>query len=139
MSVGCSCYQHSRDFAHQQALNCCKWCTVQLGGVAAEALDFQAGCTLSISDCTHVQGPHLVKQPFHLHLLLDRWVGILAWGEGWHNNHHAFEFSARHGLEWWQVDITWMIIKTLQTFGLATNVRLPTEKQKARLAFPKTA
>lgn len=25
------------------------------------------------------------------------WVGILAWGEGWHNNHHAFEFSARHG------------------------------------------
>lgn len=27
------------------------------------------------------------------------WVGILAWGEGWHNNHHAFEFSARHGLE----------------------------------------
>lgn len=35
------------------------------------------------------------------------WVGILAFGEGWHNNHHAFEFSARHGLEWWQVDVTW--------------------------------
>lgn len=67
------------------------------------------------------------------------WVGILAWGEGWHNNHHAFEFSARHGLEWWQVDMTWYIIKALQTVGLATNVRLPTEKQKARLAFPKTA
>eukprot|EP00878_Enallax_costatus_P002339 GHUV01002515.1.p1 GENE.GHUV01002515.1~~GHUV01002515.1.p1 ORF type:complete len:452 (+),score=101.72 GHUV01002515.1:137-1357(+) len=67
------------------------------------------------------------------------WVGIIAWGEGWHNNHHAFEFSARHGLEWWQIDITWMIIKALQTVGLATNVRLPTEKQKARLAFPKTA
>ena len=31
------------------------------------------------------------------------WVGILAFGEGWHNNHHAFEFSARHGFEWWQV------------------------------------
>lgn len=27
------------------------------------------------------------------------WVGILAFGEGWHNNHHAFEYSARHGLE----------------------------------------
>lgn len=36
-------------------------------------------------------------------LLACRWVGILAFGEGWHNNHHAFEFSARHGLEWWQV------------------------------------
>ena len=30
------------------------------------------------------------------------WVAVLAFGEGWHNNHHAFEFSARHGLEWWQ-------------------------------------
>jgi stearoyl-CoA desaturase (delta-9 desaturase) len=66
-------------------------------------------------------------------------VGILAWGEGWHNNHHAFEFSARHGLEWWQLDITWYVIKGLQTLGLATNVKLPSEKQKARLAFPKAA
>lgn len=63
------------------------------------------------------------------------WVGILAFGEGWHNNHHAFEFSARHGLEWWQFDMTWMIISALQAVGLATNVKLPTEKQKARLAF----
>jgi len=63
------------------------------------------------------------------------WVGLLAWGEGWHNNHHAFEFSARHGLEWWQFDMTWMLIKGLQTVGLATKVKLPTEKQKARLAF----
>jgi stearoyl-CoA desaturase (delta-9 desaturase) len=68
-----------------------------------------------------------------------RWVGILAWGEGWHNNHHAFEFSARHGLEWWQVDMTWYIIRGLQAVGLAKNVKLPTEKQKARLAFPKAA
>eukprot|EP00882_Tetradesmus_deserticola_P003323 GHRQ01003519.1.p3 GENE.GHRQ01003519.1~~GHRQ01003519.1.p3 ORF type:complete len:164 (+),score=72.92 GHRQ01003519.1:1407-1898(+) len=67
------------------------------------------------------------------------WVGILAWGEGWHNNHHAFEFSARHGLEWWQVDMTWYIIRGLQAVGLAKNVKLPTEKQKARLAFPQAA
>lgn len=64
------------------------------------------------------------------------WVGILAWGEGWHNNHHAFEFSARHGLEWWQVDVTWGLIWGLQQLGLATNVKLPTEKQKEKLAFP---
>lgn len=53
-----------------------------------------------------------------------------------HNNHHAFEFSARHGLEWWQFDMTWIVIRSLQAVGLATNVKLPTEKQKARLAFP---
>ena len=63
------------------------------------------------------------------------WVGILAFGEGWHNNHHAFEFSARHGLEWWQVDMTWYIIVALEKLGLASNVKLPTERQKERLAF----
>ena len=37
-------------------------------------------------------------------------VGLLALGEGWHNNHHAFPTSARHGLRWWQIDIAyWMI------------------------------
>ena len=44
-------------------------------------------------------------------------VGILAFGEGWHNNHHAFEFSARHGLEWWQVDMTWYLIWGLKKVG----------------------
>lgn len=63
------------------------------------------------------------------------WVGILAYGEGWHNNHHAFEFSARHGLEWYQFDMTWMIISALQAVGLAQNVKLPTEKQKDKLRF----
>ncbi|MBE9076128.1 fatty acid desaturase [Romeria aff. gracilis LEGE 07310] len=52
------------------------------------------------------------------------WVALLAFGEGWHNNHHAFQYSARHGLRWWEVDLTWMIIRTLQTFGLANKVKL---------------
>jgi stearoyl-CoA desaturase (delta-9 desaturase) len=65
------------------------------------------------------------------------WLGILAFGGGWHNNHHAFEWSARHGLEWWQFDMTWLLIKFLETCGLATNIKLPSEKQKARLAFEK--
>ena len=37
------------------------------------------------------------------------WVGLVAWGEGWHNNHHAFQRSARHGHEWWEVDATWVV------------------------------
>ena len=41
-------------------------------------------------------------------------VGILAFGEGWHNNHHAFEDSCRHGLKWWQVDVTWYLILLLE-------------------------
>lgn len=61
------------------------------------------------------------------------WVGILAFGEGWHNNHHAFQFSARHGLEWYQWDPTWYTIRALQFVGLARNVKLPSEQKKASL------
>ena len=53
------------------------------------------------------------------------WVAILAFGEGWHNNHHAQPRAARHGWRWWQFDQTWILIKTLKAFGLVGNVKLP--------------
>ncbi|CAF2127757.1 hypothetical protein IGI04_011939 [Brassica rapa subsp. trilocularis] len=62
-------------------------------------------------------------------------VAALAFGEGWHNNHHAFEFSARHGLEWWQLDMTWYVVRFLQAIGLATDVKLPSEAQKQRMTL----
>jgi stearoyl-CoA desaturase (delta-9 desaturase) len=55
--------------------------------------------------------------------------GVLSHGEGWHNNHHAFPTSARHGLKWWQFDLSWVIIRAMQVTGLAWNVKLPSEKQ----------
>ncbi|MCP4798025.1 MAG: acyl-CoA desaturase [Phycisphaeraceae bacterium] len=58
-------------------------------------------------------------------------VGVLALGEGWHNNHHAFPTSARHGLEWWQFDSSWLVIRGLQAIGLVRNVRVPTAERKA--------
>jgi stearoyl-CoA desaturase (delta-9 desaturase) len=51
--------------------------------------------------------------------------GFLAQGEGWHNNHHAFPTSARHGLEWWQLDTTWLVIRGMELLGLAWNVQVP--------------
>ncbi len=53
------------------------------------------------------------------------WVAVVTYGEGWHNNHHAFQFSARHGLKWWEIDVTWMTIQLLSKLGLATKVKLP--------------
>ncbi|MFM7846355.1 MAG: acyl-CoA desaturase [Planctomycetota bacterium] len=53
---------------------------------------------------------------------------LLAWGEGWHNNHHAFPTSARHGLEWYQFDTSWIVIRTMEILGLAWNVRVPSER-----------
>jgi stearoyl-CoA desaturase (delta-9 desaturase) len=59
----------------------------------------------------------------------NNWIfGILGHGEGWHNNHHAFPTSARHGLKWWQIDLSWVIIRSMELCGLAWNVKLPSEK-----------
>jgi len=53
-------------------------------------------------------------------------MGLLGFGEGWHNNHHAFPTSARHGLRWWQFDITWILIRVMEVTGLVWKVRVPT-------------
>ena len=52
-------------------------------------------------------------------------IAIVSLGEGWHNNHHAFPTSARHGLRWWQFDASYVVIRALSWFGLARNVRVP--------------
>jgi stearoyl-CoA desaturase (Delta-9 desaturase) len=53
-------------------------------------------------------------------------VGLLGFGEGWHNNHHAFPRSAFHGLRWWQFDLSGYLIWTLERVGLAQEVyRVP--------------
>jgi len=51
-------------------------------------------------------------------------VAALSFGEGWHNNHHAHPTSARHGLAWYEVDISWMTIRLLQTLGFAKGVKV---------------
>ena len=53
------------------------------------------------------------------------WVALLTYGEGWHNNHHAFQTSARHGLRWWEMDTTYVAIRVLSALGLAHSVKLP--------------
>jgi stearoyl-CoA desaturase (delta-9 desaturase) len=60
------------------------------------------------------------------------WVGLLAWGEGWHNNHHAHPVSARHGLAWYEIDLNWYGIRTLQVLGLARDIytaKLPARRR----------
>jgi fatty-acid desaturase len=52
-------------------------------------------------------------------------VGFLVSGEGWHNNHHADPRSARHGHKWWELDVTWLMIRALMAAGLASDVVRP--------------
>ena len=107
------------------------WPALVWGGFVRLAIVWHI--TWSINSFCHIYG----KQEYDTKdLSKNNWVfGLLAWGEGWHNNHHAFEYSARHGLKWWQMDITWMLIRGLQKVGLATKVKLPSEETKRRLAF----
>jgi fatty-acid desaturase len=51
------------------------------------------------------------------------WVAALTGGEGWHNNHHAYPVSARHGLAWYEIDINYYTIWILGKLGLATDIR----------------
>lgn len=57
-------------------------------------------------------------------------LGFLGSGVGWHNNHHTFPWSARAGLEWWQLDKAWIIIYLMKTCGLVWDVKVPTHQQR---------
>ena len=65
--------------------------------------------TWSVNSICHIWG----SQPYDSHdeSRNNAIVGVLALGEGWHNNHHAFPHSARHGLRWWQFDSSWVLIR----------------------------
>jgi stearoyl-CoA desaturase (delta-9 desaturase) len=62
------------------------------------------------------------------------WVGLLALGEGWHNNHHAHPRSARHGLGRRQLDLSYLVIRLLAALGLARNLKgaPPAARQRKR-------
>jgi stearoyl-CoA desaturase (delta-9 desaturase) len=91
------------------------------GGLAR--IFFVHHVTWSINSVCHMWG----SRPFRSHdeSRNNLIFGLLGLGEGWHNNHHAFPRSARHGLSWWQVDLSWYIIALMQRLGLAWNVRVP--------------
>jgi stearoyl-CoA desaturase (delta-9 desaturase) len=81
--------------------------------------------TYTVNSVCHVEAfgsrPHATRD-------LSRnvwWVSLVALGEGWHNNHHAWPASARHGWVWWQLDPGWAFIRLLEGLGLAWDVRVP--------------
>jgi stearoyl-CoA desaturase (delta-9 desaturase) len=84
--------------------------------------------TYLVNSACHV--PLLGRRP---HATRDQsanvwWVSVLALGEGWHNNHHTYPASARHGWRWWQWDPGWLFIRMLEQLGLAWDVRVPNRR-----------
>ncbi len=91
------------------------------GGLAR--LFFVHHMTFSINSVCHLWG----RRPFRTRDQSRNNVvfGVLGIGEGWHNNHHAFPTSARHGLKWWQIDLSYLVIRGLEAVRLAWRVRVP--------------
>ena len=79
--------------------------------------------TWSINSVCHIWGARPYKS--HDESRNNVVMGVLAFGEGWHNNHHAFPASARHGLAWWQFDSSYLIIRLMEKLGMASKVRVP--------------
>lgn len=49
--------------------------------------------------------------------------------KGWHNNHHKYGWSARNGFKWWEIDITYYLLKSLAILGIVTDLKIPTKTQ----------
>jgi stearoyl-CoA desaturase (Delta-9 desaturase) len=94
------------------------WTGLLWGGLVRIFL--QHHVTFSVNSVCHTFG----KREFETNdRSRNEWiVGLLAFGEGWHNNHHAFPRSAFHGLHWWQFDLSGYVIWTLERLGLAYDV-----------------
>ena len=73
------------------------------------------------------------------------WLAVFTLGEGWHNNHHAFQASARQGFRWWQYDPTWYALTALSWFGVVWDLNRPPtslvrgEQRLGRRAIDKAA
>ena len=79
--------------------------------------------TWLVNSATHIWG-------YRTHATRDKstnlwWVALVTYGEGWHNNHHAFQTSAKHGLAWWEVDPTYWAIRGMSFVGLAHSIKMP--------------
>lgn len=53
------------------------------------------------------------------------WLSLLTLGEGWHNNHHCYQSATRQGFFWYEIDITYYLLKTLSVFGIVWDLRAP--------------
>jgi stearoyl-CoA desaturase (delta-9 desaturase) len=90
--------------------------------------------TWSVNSVCHLWGtrPFATRDRSRNHAV----VALLSCGEGWHNNHHAFPASARHGLHAWQLDISWWVIRALAALGLADRVHVPDRRAIRERSIP---
>jgi stearoyl-CoA desaturase (delta-9 desaturase) len=53
------------------------------------------------------------------------WLALITLGEGWHNNHHWYQGSTRQGFRWWEIDVTFYVLKALSWVGVVRDLKSP--------------
>jgi len=97
------------------------WAGVVWGFVVSTVVLFHG--TLLINSLAHVWGsrPYTTKDDSRNNALL----AVLTLGEGWHNNHHHYMSSARQGFRWWQLDVSYYVLRALAWVGIVWDLRSP--------------
>ena len=78
-------------------------------------------CTFSINSLSHLWGTRRFETRDHSRNNL--FLALITFGEGWHNNHHRYMASARQGFRWWEVDLTYYVLKVLEMGGIVRDMR----------------
>lgn len=107
------------------------WRGLLWGGLVRVFIAYHA--TWALNSLTHVVGKRDFRTSDHSHNI--GWLALLTLGEGWHNNHHAFPYSAVLGLRWWQLDVSALVIRGLERLGLVWDVRTPQTAARETLSI----
>jgi stearoyl-CoA desaturase (Delta-9 desaturase) len=99
------------------------WAGLVVGFLWSTVLVYHA--TFCINSLAHVRGSarYLTGDNSRNNLLL----ALVTMGEGWHNNHHAYQASVRQGFRWWEIDPTYYILKALSWLGIVWDLQMPPE------------
>ncbi len=97
------------------------WSGLVVGFFLSTVLLFHG--TFTINSLSHVFG----KQPYVTgdNSRNNLFLAIITLGEGWHNNHHHFPSATPQGFHWWQIDVTYYVLKVLSVFRVVWDLRLP--------------
>jgi stearoyl-CoA desaturase (delta-9 desaturase) len=100
------------------------WAGLVVGFLWSTVLVYHA--TFCINSLAHVQGS---KRYVTGDNSRNNWVlALFTMGEGWHNNHHAYQSSVRQGFRWWELDTTYYILRGLAWLGLVWDLKMPPAK-----------
>jgi stearoyl-CoA desaturase (delta-9 desaturase) len=99
------------------------WSGVVVGFLWSTVLVYHS--TFCINSLAHVRGSrrYVTGDDSRNNWLL----ALFTMGEGWHNNHHAYQSSARQGFRWWEIDVTYYLLWLLSRLGLVWDLKTPPE------------